>query len=53
MFASPMRKGIPIRWSNACKASFKELKQRLVTDPVLTVPESSEEYAINNGASKK
>ena len=32
------RKGTPFVWSPACEDSFQNLKQRLVTAPVLTVP---------------
>ncbi|KAA0059657.1 pol protein [Cucumis melo var. makuwa] len=41
--ASPLtqltRKGTPFVWSPACESSFQELKQKLVTAPVLTVPD--------------
>ncbi|KAL4025562.1 hypothetical protein IC575_013964 [Cucumis melo] len=33
------RKGAPFFWSNACEDSFQDLKQKLVTAPVLTVPD--------------
>ncbi|KAA0056645.1 ty3-gypsy retrotransposon protein [Cucumis melo var. makuwa] len=35
------RKGTPFVWSRACESSFQELKQKLVTAPVLTVPDRS------------
>ncbi|KAL4037902.1 hypothetical protein IC575_001503 [Cucumis melo] len=31
------RKGTPFVWSPTCESSFQELKQKLVTTPVLTV----------------
>ncbi|KAL4011245.1 hypothetical protein IC575_028297 [Cucumis melo] len=34
-----IRKGTPFVWSPACENSFQELKQKLVTAPVLTVPD--------------
>ncbi|KAL0549529.1 hypothetical protein IC582_014014 [Cucumis melo] len=33
------RKGAPFVWSKACEDSFQNLKQKLVTAPVLTVPD--------------
>ncbi|KAL0546561.1 hypothetical protein IC582_016472 [Cucumis melo] len=35
------RKGAPFVWSKACEDSFQTLKQKLVTAPVLTVPDGS------------
>ncbi|KAL0539963.1 hypothetical protein IC582_024185 [Cucumis melo] len=35
------RKGAPFVWSKACEDSFQNLKQKLVTAPVLTVPDGS------------
>ena len=55
--ASPLtkltKKGVPFRWNDTCEASFQNLKKRLVTAPVLTVPESSEGYVIYSDASMK
>ncbi|KAL0541291.1 hypothetical protein IC582_021333 [Cucumis melo] len=55
--ASPLtqltRKGTPFVWSPACESSFQELKQKLVTAPVLTVPDGSGSFMIYNDASKK
>ncbi|KAL4030883.1 hypothetical protein IC575_009137 [Cucumis melo] len=55
--ASPLtqltRKGTPFVWSPACESSFQELKQKLVTAPVLTVPDGSESFVIYSDASKK
>ncbi|XP_022933277.1 uncharacterized protein LOC111440356 [Cucurbita moschata] len=47
------KKGVPFVWDDTCEASFQELKQRLVSAPVLTVPESSMGYVIYSDASKK
>ncbi|KAL4011397.1 hypothetical protein IC575_028455 [Cucumis melo] len=48
--ASPLtqltRKGTPFVWSPACERSFQELKQKLVTAPVLTVPDGSGNFVI-------
>ena len=55
--ASPLtkltKKGVPFGWNNACEAIFQNLKERLVTAPVLTVPESSEGHVIYSDVSMK
>ncbi|KAL0558804.1 hypothetical protein IC582_003386 [Cucumis melo] len=55
--ASPLtqltKKGTPFVWSPACESSFQELKQKLVTAPVLTVPDGSGSFVIYSDASKK
>ncbi|KAL0550149.1 hypothetical protein IC582_014651 [Cucumis melo] len=40
-------------WSKACEDSFQNLKQKLVTAPVLTVPDGSGSFVIYSDASKK
>ncbi|KAL0551527.1 hypothetical protein IC582_010616 [Cucumis melo] len=47
------RKGVPFVWSKACEDSFQTLKQKLVTAPVLTVPDGSGSFVIYSDASKK
>ncbi|KAA0033012.1 pol protein [Cucumis melo var. makuwa] len=47
------RKRAPFVWSKACEDSFQNLKQKLVTAPVLTVPDGSGSFMIYNDASKK
>ncbi|KAL4011419.1 hypothetical protein IC575_028477 [Cucumis melo] len=47
------RKGAPFVWSKACEDSFQILKQKLVTAPVLTVPDGSGNFVIYSDASKK
>ncbi|KAA0054088.1 ty3-gypsy retrotransposon protein [Cucumis melo var. makuwa] len=55
--ASPLtqlfRKGTPFVWSPVCESIFQELKQKLVTTPVLTVPDGSGSFVIYSDASKK
>ncbi|KAL0554620.1 hypothetical protein IC582_008546 [Cucumis melo] len=56
--ASPLtqltRKGTPFVWSLVCESSFQELKQqKLVSTPVLTVPDGSGSFVIYSDASKK
>ncbi|KAL0544440.1 hypothetical protein IC582_019555 [Cucumis melo] len=48
-----IRKGAPFVWSKACEDSFQNLKQKLVTAPVLTVPDGSGSFVIYSDASKK
>ncbi|KAA0052385.1 pol protein [Cucumis melo var. makuwa] len=47
------RKGAPFVWSKACEDSFQNLKHKLVTAPVLTVPDGSRSFVIYSYASKK
>ncbi|KAA0033475.1 pol protein [Cucumis melo var. makuwa] len=47
------RKGAPFVWIKACEDSFQNLKQKLVTAPVLTVPDGSGSFVIYSDASKK
>ncbi|KAA0047130.1 reverse transcriptase [Cucumis melo var. makuwa] len=47
------RKGAPFVWSKACEGSFQNLKQKLVTAPVLTVPDGSGSFVIYSDAFKK
>ncbi|XP_038888423.1 uncharacterized mitochondrial protein AtMg00860-like [Benincasa hispida] len=47
------RKGVTFVWNKACENSFQDLKQRLVSAPVLTVPNGSGGFVIYTDASKK
>ncbi|TYK23813.1 pol protein [Cucumis melo var. makuwa] len=55
--ASPLaqltRKGTPFVWSPACESNLQELKQKLVSAPVLTVPDGLGSFVIYSDASKK
>ncbi|TYK14713.1 pol protein [Cucumis melo var. makuwa] len=55
--ASPLtqltRKGTPFVWNPTCETSFQELKQKLVSAPVLTVLDGSGSFVIYSDASKK
>nr|GFB48076.1 putative reverse transcriptase domain-containing protein [Tanacetum cinerariifolium] len=48
-----MRKGENFVWNEEREKSFEELKQRLVSAPVLTLPSSSGGFQIYSDASKK
>ncbi|WMV41613.1 hypothetical protein MTR67_034998 [Solanum verrucosum] len=46
------KKEVKFQWSDECKKSFSELKIRLTTTPVLTLPDGSYGYVIYCDASK-
>ncbi|KAL4018183.1 hypothetical protein IC575_021773 [Cucumis melo] len=52
-FTQLTRKGAPFVWSKACKDSFQNLKQKLVTASILTIPDCSGSFVIYSDASKK
>ena len=47
------RKGAKIEWTKECEDSFQELKQRLVSAPVLTIPTGDGDFVIYSDASKE
>ncbi|XP_038882411.1 uncharacterized protein LOC120073678 [Benincasa hispida] len=47
------RNGASFVWIKACEESFQDLKWRLVSAPVLTVPDGSGNFVIYSDASKK
>ena len=55
--ASPLtqltRKNVKFQWSEECEKSFQELKHRLVSAPILTIPSASAGFVIYSDASKK
>ena len=46
-----MRKGVKFEWSDECEHIFKELKDRLVTAPILTIPSASSKFVVYSDAS--
>jgi hypothetical protein len=40
-------------WSDKCEASFQELKTRLTTTPVLTLPDVSKDFVVYCDASRQ
>ena len=46
------RKNVKFQWTDACERSFKELKQRLVSAPILAIPTSSGGLVVYSDASK-
>jgi hypothetical protein len=47
------QKGVKFEWSEECEQSFQELKRRLVSAPILTIPDGSGGFIIYSDASKK
>ena len=45
------QKGVKFQWSDNCEHSFQELKNRLVTTPILTIPSSSRGFVVYSDAS--
>ncbi|RVW79757.1 Transposon Ty3-G Gag-Pol polyprotein [Vitis vinifera] len=45
------QKGFKFEWSNDCECSFQELKNRLVSAPVLTIPSGSGGFVVYSDAS--
>ena len=41
-----MKKEVKFQWSDACERSFEELKTRLTSAPVLTLPEGTEGFVV-------
>ena len=46
------QKNVKFVWSNACESSFKELKERLTTAPMLALPNSIDGYIVYCDASR-
>ncbi|CAL9019528.1 unnamed protein product, partial [Prunus brigantina] len=47
------KKGVKFEWSDECEKSFTELKTRLTTAPVLTLPDDSGNFVIYSDASQQ
>ena len=50
---SLMRKNTKFEWSNDCERSFQELKTRLTSAPILTIPSSTEGFVVYSDASRQ
>ncbi|XP_073121752.1 uncharacterized protein [Henckelia pumila] len=46
------RKGVKFVWSEQCEKSFAELKERLISAPVLAIPEGTGRFVVYTDASK-
>jgi hypothetical protein len=47
------RKNTQYEWSKECEVSFQELKRKLVTAPMLTLPMELVGYVVDTDASRK
>jgi len=47
------KKGENFVWTEECEAAFLELKHRLTTTPVLTIPNQSGDFIIYSNASRQ
>jgi hypothetical protein len=48
-----LKSNTPYVWSDKCEASFQELKTRLTTTPVLTLPDASKDFVVYCDASRQ
>ena len=48
-----LRKGHRFDWTKECEANFQELKQKLVTAPILVIPGGNEGYVVYSDASRQ
>ena len=46
-----LKNGVPFVWSANCEASFQELKSKLTTTPILTLPEIRKDFVVYCDAS--
>ena len=46
LLTSLTRKDIKFVWDDSCESTFVELKQKLTSAPILTVPDSQEPYML-------
>ena len=46
------QKIVKFQWSETCEKSFQELKKRLTTAPVLTLPEGTQGFLVYYDASR-
>jgi hypothetical protein len=47
-----LKSNTPYVWSDKCEAIFQELKTRLTTTPVLTLPDGSKDFVVYCDASR-
>jgi len=46
-----LKNGTPFVWSEKCEASFQELKSKLTTTPILTLPDVQKDFVVYCDAS--
>ena len=47
------RKGVNFEWTDRCEESFQTLKEKLMSAPVLTLPEGNEGFEVYSDASRQ
>ena len=47
------KKNVKFVWGDDCEQSFQELKRRLTSAPILTIPSGSEGFVVYTDASRK
>ena len=47
------QKGAKFEWTRKCEESFQELKRRLMSAPILTIPSSGGSFTIYSDVSRK
>ena len=50
-FTSLTKKNIKFEWNVKCEQSFQKLKRRLISAPILALPESGKEFEVYCAAS--
>ena len=48
-----LKNGVPFVWSGKCEASFQDLKSKLTTTPVLTLPDIRKDFVVYCDASRQ
>ena len=48
-----LRKDYKFEWTGECDNIFQELKQRLLSAPILVIPEGNEGYVVYSDASRQ
>jgi hypothetical protein len=48
-----LMKDVPFEWNEKCEKSLQELKKRLMSTPVLSLPKEDKQYALYTDASKE
>ena len=48
-----LKKDTKFNWTKECEASFQELKEHLVTSPVLILPNQTKDYEVYCDASRR
>ena len=48
-----LKKDLKFKWYDTCQHSFEELRQRLMTAPVLALPSGKDSYVLYSDASKQ